>query len=54
MGWVLGPAVAVPVVILFGFSFNILFSFIFIASGMLVVSFFVNNLKSKKIKTENA
>ncbi|MGC8709121.1 MAG: MFS transporter [Thermoplasmata archaeon] len=54
MGWVLGPAVAVPVVILFGFSFNILFSFIFIGLGMLVVSFFVNNLKSKKIKTENA
>jgi MFS family permease len=50
MGWVLGPAVAVPIITFFGFSINIIFSFIFITIGLLIVLIFV---KSKKIKTEN-
>lgn len=50
MGWVIGPAVAIPVIIEIGLSFNILFSFIFIISGLLVMIFMVKGVNGAKNK----
>ncbi|MEM0170359.1 MAG: MFS transporter [Thermoplasmata archaeon] len=47
MGWVMGPAVAIPIVTFFGFSSNIFFSFIFLTTGLIISVIFVKNIKGK-------
>ncbi len=48
MGWVVGPAVAIPVITFWGFNSNIFFSYIFIAAGMIISIFYVKSIKGKK------